>query len=77
MRCDPDRTYPSSEKIRVILVNKTFSFTQFFFLLLALSDVIQRGFTLYGHVRQRERKEQPIRRVALKKEEQTPLGNRK
>lgn len=76
MRCDPDRTCPSSEKIRVVLVNQTFSFTVFF-LLLALSDVIQRGFTLYGHVRQRERKEQPIRRVALKKEEQTPLGNRK
>lgn len=76
MRCDPDRTYPSSEKIRVILVNQTLSFTVFF-LLLALSDVIQRGFTLYGHVRQRERKEQPIRRVDLKKEEQTPLGNRK
>lgn len=30
MRCDPDRTYLSSEKIRVILVNQTLSFTVFF-----------------------------------------------
>lgn len=41
MRPEPDRTYLSSENVTVILVDQMLSFTVFFFfLLLALSDVI-------------------------------------